>query len=133
MSAEEYTGTIKFSWIQYPYEVGASATVNFSADQLPDGITVEYSDDYFLSEILPLILKDVEAYMEDPKKWVKDYINRGPATWAKQRQLEMDIDEYKGEIANLESGIAWRKERLAEKETLLSDLKASLEKKDGEQ
>lgn len=95
MDRKEFTGSIQISYTEDNYgggESSASGEIVLPAPQLPDGISISYSGDY-LGSIIPQMLKDIKAYLEDPSDYIQDYIQKGPDNWEKLRQLEQELQE----------------------------------------
>lgn len=107
------------------YDIKCEVTLSSPAT---DGkkITISYQGEE--KEIVQdLVFKDIRAYLQDPKKWTKEYILLGDNDQEKLREYEVEIAQYHRSIKGHQESIEWQKQRLKKYEDAIAAIKAKME------
>ena len=89
-------------------------------------VTIHYEDDNYLSPCHERIAQDIIEYMQDPSKWIDEWIRQGPDSLMKLREIEDDIRERNDSIASSQRSIDYSTKRKQELEQQAKKLRKQL-------
>ncbi len=105
MSTEEHELTIQVETSESHYEdTYANATITFTSNGKSVELTYDVCDGD-LDKIMPAMLKDIKACIDDPDKWIASVIQKGPDNIDKLREYEKELFEAEKDIRNYQRGI----------------------------
>jgi hypothetical protein len=124
MSTEEHDFTIQVETTQswYDGDSYANATLTFTSDG--KSVKLEYdADGNGIGKIMPSMLKDIEACIDDPYEWIAEAIKQGPESIEKLREYEQELAETKKNIAQHQNMISLESKRVLMYQKKVDELK----------
>ncbi len=134
MGYDEHSVDIHIDYQQSNYGGDSTARldVTFTSKGIHETIQITYSEEY-LSDAIPQLSTDLEAYLDDPAGFAKDIIMKGKDAWLKIREIEHDIAEKREDAERYQRYANDSEQCLKKYEQKLAELKAQAQEHEEQQ